>query len=145
MIVVIHQPDYLPWLGFFDRLDKSDLFVILDDVQFIKRGYHNRNRIKTPKGWQWLTVPVVNEFPLPKLNRTRIDNNSNWRKQHWTALRLNYGRSPFFNKYADFFEETYERNWGMLSELNIYLIRNLMDMLGLNTPVIKSSSLNVAG
>ena len=63
MIVAVHQPQYLPWLGYFDKIDKADVFVLLDTVQFKKNEWQNRNKIKTAQGWQWLTVPVMYKYP----------------------------------------------------------------------------------
>lgn len=143
MTIVIHQPEYLPWLGFFDKIDKCDLFVILDHVQF-QRGFINRNKIKTPTGWQWLTVPVIHRFPQ-KIIEVKINNQTNWRNQHWMALTKNYGKAPYFKNYAEFFKHTYEHEWELLVDLDIYLIRNLMKFLGLETPIEISSSLNVKG
>ena len=71
MKVAIHQPQYLPWLGYFDKIDQVDCFVLLDDVQFKKNEWQNRNRIKTPQGWQWLTVPVIHRFPQ-RIDEVRI-------------------------------------------------------------------------
>ena len=71
MIVAIHQPQYLPWIGYFEKMDRTDAFVLLDTVQFKKNEWQNRNRIKTPEGWQWLTVPVLHKFPQ-RIDEVRI-------------------------------------------------------------------------
>lgn len=145
MIVTIHQPEYLPWLGFFDRIAKADLFVVLDQVQF-QRGFINRNKIKTPTGWQWLTVPIIHEFHRKSINQVEIDNQiTDWKRSHWAGLVHNYSKAPYFGEYSDFFKDVFERDWKLLAELDIYLIKNLMNLLGLKTSLKKSSSLNVGG
>src|SRR5438034_6495152 len=85
MRIAIHQPQYLPWLGYLDKLDRADVFVVLDNVQFKKNEWQNRNRIRTAQGWQYLTVPVLHEFPQ-RLDQVRINNQADWRRKHQTAL-----------------------------------------------------------
>ena len=99
-IVVIHQPDFLPYLGFYQKLIKSDEYIILDHVQFIKRGWHNRDLIKTSKGEQWLTVPVITKGKLKQsLKDTQIDNSQDWRRKHINAIQRNYAKAPLFKGY----------------------------------------------
>ena len=81
--VCIHQPDFLPWLGFFDRLTQSDVFVVLDNVQFLRRGWHHRDKIKASNGEMWLTVPVKKSGRYEQLiNQTEIENSTHWQDQH---------------------------------------------------------------
>jgi len=144
MKVVIHQPEYLPWLGFFDKLDKCDLFVFLDHVQY-QKGFINRNKIKTDRGWQWLTVPIIHKYHRQPINKVKIDNQTNWRKNHWKTMIYYYNQTPYFKKYAQFFKDVFKQNWVKLVDLDIYLIKNLMKMLGIKTPLKKSSLLKVKG
>jgi len=130
MIVAIHQPQYLPWLGYFDKMIRADAFCYLDNVQYKKNEWQNRNRVKTSRGWQWLTVPVEYRFPQ-KINEVRINNRVNWRKKHLKSLRMNYGKSPFFREYIGFFEDAYGRDWKYLSELNVHVAEGLRRMLGI--------------
>lgn len=130
MIVAIHQPQFMPWLGYFDKMDSCDVFVLLDNVQYKKNEYQNRNRIKTSNGWQWLTVPASYKFPQ-KINEVMIDNRVNWQKKHLYSLQTNYGKSPCFEKYINHFKDFYDRQWDLLSEANIasvMLLRGLLDM-----------------
>lgn len=145
MIITIHQPEYLPWIGFFDRVSKADIFVILDDVQYQKNGFINRNKIKTSQGWQWLTVPVKERESMKKINEVEINNQIDWRQNHWKSLLYNYNKAPCFKKYSDFFEENYKKKWDSLADLDIYLIENIMDMLGIKTETKISSLLNIKG
>ena len=96
MRVTILQPSYLPWLGFFEQMSRSDKFVLLDDVQYTRRDWRNRNRIRVDEGWIWLTVPVLqkNKF-AQNLLETRIDNSVPWRKKHLYTLRQYYCKTPF--------------------------------------------------
>jgi hypothetical protein len=146
-VIGILQPGYLPWLGFFEQLQASDIFVIYDDVQYDKHGWRNRNRIKTPSGPQWLTVPVlVNLSRQPLILEVKINNRENWRKKHFSSIRQNYAKAPFFSRYIDFFEEVYQRDWEYLIDLDMYLIVKLAEFLGIEADkIVRSSTLGVAG
>ena len=130
MKVAIHQPQYLPWLGYFDKIRRADVFCFLDNVQYKKNEWQNRNRIKGTEGWQWLTVPVKYRFP-EKINEVTVNNAVDWRKKHLRALATNYSKTPFFGEYVGVFEEAYVMAWGGLSELNIYLVEKTRELLGL--------------
>jgi hypothetical protein len=100
MVLGILQPGYLPWLGFFEQMYRSDIFVVYDDVQYDKNGWRNRNRIKTTQGVQWLTVPVhVKHRESPLVNDIIIDNKVNWKRKHLTSIKQNYSKAPFFRSY----------------------------------------------
>lgn len=147
MVIGILQPGYLPWLGFFEQLYRSDIFVIYDDVQYDKGSWRNRNRIKTANGIQWLTVPVRFDFSdRPLVNQVSIDNAVDWRKKHASSIRQNYGRTPFFARYWPLFEEAFDRQWDFLIDLDLYFIERLATCLGLaDRRIILSSSLNLDG
>lgn len=147
MILSAHQPQYLPWPGYFDKVDKSDVFVFLDNVQYKHREYQNRNRICAKQGCIWLTVPVITKgLGRQLIKEVKIDNRAGWQKKHWESLKRCYNRAPFFSKYSYFFEDVYTREWERLIELNIYIIEYLLKELGIKTPLnyeseIKTSSL----
>lgn len=147
MVIGILQPGYLPWLGFFEQLYKSDVFVIYDDVQYDKNGWRNRNRIKTAEGIQWITIPVrvkLSEFPL--INEIRIDNRSNWRSKHLSSIKQNYSKAPFFKKYISIFTEIYAREWDYLIDIDMAFILKLADCLGISgEKIVLSSTLHVEG
>ena len=130
MIVAVHQPQYLPWLGYFDKIDKAEVFCFLDNVQYKKNEWQNRNRIKSTHGWQWLTAPVLYRFPQ-KINTVRINNTVNWKKKHLQALITNYGKAPFFDEFFNFFEGLYSKEWEFLADLNIYLVKQFLGMLNI--------------
>ena len=139
MIVAVHQPQYLPWIGYFDKMRRADVFCYLNDVQYKKNEWQNRNRIKTAQDWQWLTVPVRYRFP-EKINEVQINNTTPWSKKHLQALKTNYSRAPYFKAYISIFEDTFSREWELISELNIHLIERLKDALQMQekTTIISS-------
>ncbi|MBA4368371.1 MAG: hypothetical protein C0403_12135 [Desulfobacterium sp.] len=147
VIIGILQPGYLPWLGFFEQIYRSDVFVLYDDVQYDKEGWRNRNRIKSSNGVQWLSVPV--QFKLskaPLLTEIKIDNKANWRKKHLASIRQNYSRSKYFNDYIRFFEEAYAREWEYLIDLDLFFIGGLLKLLGMGEKIIhRSCNINVQG
>ena len=147
MVIGILQPGYLPWLGFFEQLHKSDVFVIYDDVQYDKEGWRNRNRIKTANGIQWLTVPVLLKGSnSPMILDVRIDNRTNWQKKHLAAIRQSYSKAPCFKEYIGMFEEAYGRVWERLVEIDIYFIHELAKYLGINhKKIVRSSTLDLRG
>ena len=134
MIVSVHQPQFLPWLGYFDKIQQSDCFVILDTVQFKKNEFQNRNKVKTPHGWQWLTVPVSYRFPM-RIDEVPINNQTNWRRKHLQTLLANYGKAPFFNDTMTIVQDLYDRVWDGLTELNTWCVVELSKTLGIATPI----------
>jgi len=140
MIVAVHQPHYLPWTGYFDKIDSADIFVLLDTVQFEKNGWQNRNRIKTPEGWMWLTVPVEHRFGT-SIAETGIDHRQRWGRKHRNALAANYSRAPFYSRYAGFLDDLYSREWESLSALNGEILAFLLRDMGIRTEIIRASSL----
>ena len=143
MIVAVHQPQYLPWLGYFEKICRADTFCYLDSVQYKKNDWQNRNRIKTSQGWQWLTVPVRFQFP-EKICEVKINSTLNWRKKHLQALVTNYRRAPFFDQFIGVFEQIYATDWEFLAGLNIHAIERLKTALGMHQkPAIQSSQLEL--
>ena len=151
--IAIHQPQYLPYLGFFHKLHHADLFVAMDTVQFQRRGVQHRNRIKTPRGAQWLTVPVL-RAPVPRESDGRseqatrdvmIDTSDDWRRRQANAIRLNYARSAFFEPYWDGLHDLLDRPWTRLFELDMATIEWAMSALGIGTPITYLSELDVGG
>lgn len=145
-IVGILQPGYLPWLGFFEQVYRCDVFVIYDDVQFDKGGWRNRNRIKTPGGPQWLTVPVLTKgkkFPLIK--DVQINGSIPWQKKHIKSIKQNYSKAPFFDDYGLELIRIIDRPWKYLLDLDMELIYWLLNVLGIKTEMVLSSELQVEG
>jgi hypothetical protein len=144
MRVAVHQPQYLPWIGYFDKMDQADCFVVLDHVQFKKNEWQNRNRIKAASGWQWLTVPVLHRFPQ-RIAEVKINNAVPWSRKHLQTLSVNYRGAPFFEVHRPFFEEVYTREWTRLIDLNLATLGYLVTALGIHTKLILASSLGLPG
>lgn len=146
LILTAHQPSYLPWLGLFHKIAISDEYIYLDTVQYEKNSFINRNKIVAGNDVILLTVPVNHKNHLSKtIEQLTINNNIDWRKKHWNSLYFNYKSSPYFYKYADFFEDTYKRDWAYLSELAFYMLKWFLDELGIDTSVKKASECNFEG
>lgn len=143
MIAAIHQPHYLPWLRYMAKVALADVFVLLDDVQYTKNGWQNRNRIKTANGWTYLTVPVHAHL-TDRILDVRVARTP-WRDQHWKSLRAAYGRAPYFRRHAAFFEAFYAEDWSQLVDLNLASLEYLRSALGLRTPLVRASALGVPG
>ena len=144
MRAAIHQPMYLPYPGFFHKLSLADILVIMDDVQYDKR-FTNRNRILVPQGPMWLTVPIVKEDKFLPNSSVRINNSIEWRDDHWRKISLSYRNAPFYDLYADDLEETFQKEWELLFDLDLELLKKSMQWLGLNLPMVRESELKVGG
>lgn len=146
MKAAIMQPTYLPWVGYFDLMDQSDVFVYLDCVQFEKRSWQQRNRIKTPQGELYLTVPVLskNRF-FQRIDEVEIDAQSSFIRDHLRAVESNYGRAPYFKKYFGEFSGLLGRRHAKLVDLNCDLLEWFKNVLNIKTKTIRSSALNVSG
>jgi len=143
--LVIHQPNFLPYVGFFHKLSLADTFVMMDNTQYDKK-FTNRNKIKIPDGWSWLTVPINKEHKFLPNKLVEINNKENWKEMHWKKITRSYTNSKFFKKnYKSFFEEVYSKEWKFLFELNSELLRQIIDWLGLKIQIIKESELNING
>ena len=147
MRISILQPGYLPWLGFFEQMHRSDVFVIYDDVQYDKDGWRNRNKIKTPDRIHWLTVPVHVDFGHRALiNEVKIDNTKDWKRKHLCSIKQNYLKSPFYNDYIGIFEEAYSRTWEYLIDIDMYFINKLIECIGMqDKEIIVSSKIGFKG
>jgi hypothetical protein len=144
MNVGIHQPQYLPWLPYFLKIEQSDVFIILDTVDFQKNGLQNRNQIKTAQGAHWLTVPVRQQLGQ-KIFDVSIDNSTAWRRKHWQTIQQNYGKTQPFKSYQFELESKYMREWVGLCDLNIEMMMMIMRWLKIKTPILRSSQMNASG
>jgi hypothetical protein len=146
---VILQPSYIPWRGYFHQIQKADIFVFFDDVQYDARGWRNRNRVKTPQGSIWLTIPICSKGlrsqALP-INEIRIDWTKDWSGKHLETLRHVYGKTPFFACYEEDLTEMYRERCELLADFTIKLTIFLSDKLKLApTRFMRSSELAVTG
>lgn len=141
MKVAIHQPNYIPWIGYFDKMAKSDIFVFLDTVEYTHGGVINRNKIRIKDGWAWLTVPVKKEDSSKAIMDVRFSDDY-WWKKHWIALGGSYSKSEYFSEYSGYFEKLYEsKKYTQISELNIDIIQYLARAFDINVKFIKASDL----
>ena len=142
MRAVILQPGYLPWLGFFDLMYKADTFVILDDVQFTVRDWRNRNRIKTPNGTLWLTIPVQAKHAREKLvTEVEIDNTQNWQKKHLKSLESFYKKTKYFNEIIELTHDLFDKSYRFLVDLDMVFIYEINQYLSLDTRILFSSEI----
>jgi hypothetical protein len=142
--VVIHQPNYFPYSGFFHKLSLADTFVMMDDTQYDKK-FTNRNRIIVPNGWIWITVPIKKEQKFQSNKLIEINNNLDWKKTHWQKIQRSYSNAKFFNLYKDYFDSLYKKEWDLLFELNYETLTKTIEWLDLKIEIIKESELNVSG
>ena len=134
MKLVIMQPSYLPWLGYFDLFLSSDLFLVYDNVQFDKDGWRNRNKIKTSNGPLWLTVPVLTTGMNKPTNKDiQINPREPWARKHLKSIEQNYRKAPYFNEIYPLLEKGLTREWKYLLELNMYFIETINQYLGIQT------------
>ncbi|MCI0450652.1 MAG: WbqC family protein, partial [Chlorobi bacterium] len=140
MICTIHQPNYLPYLGFFEKAARSEIFILYDTTQFKKNDWQNRNKLCTSGGWQWISVPILHDFGQ-KIYEVKIKDPKKSLKKNWRSIEVIYGKAPFFKKYGSVLEEIYHTDIEHLNELNCKLILAAAKFLDLKTKFIKSSEL----
>jgi hypothetical protein len=138
--IAILQSNYIPWKGYFDLIAYVDEFILYDEVQYTRRDWRNRNKIKTPDGVRWLTVPVVVRGKyLQKISETEI-NGQDWSVTHWRSLYQNYARALYFNEVASWLEPLYiGEEYSYLASLNRKIIQSVCNYLGIRTRITTSS------
>jgi hypothetical protein len=137
MIVFVHQPEYIPWLGFFDKLARCDTYVIYDDAQFQHGSFHNRNRVRSQQGWDWLTVPITHGYPQT-IKDVRICGDR-WKAKQINNIKNNYKKSPYFERYYQVIEDAITTYHERLISLNLQLIRAIAKVLDIKVKMICSS------
>ena len=147
MIVSIHQPNYMPWLGFFDKVKQSDIFVVFDDVQFPRGKNHfgHRNKIKTNTGTKWLTVPIKNKSDMVSFNDTIINYDTDWQDKHCKLMIDFYNNTPYFSEYHFPIFNIIQEQHSSLTELSVKLIKYFMKELNIDTEIVYSSSISGLG
>lgn len=151
-ILAQHQPAYLPWLGMLHKASVADVFVIMDDVQYLRREFQNRNRIKVGDGrWTWLTVPVdLRSSPSLLIRDVLIKQPEPgaraWNLHHWTALKTSYANAPYFGEYRAFFEWLWlDQRWERLTDLNVAVLRQALTWFGIKTELLLASDQQFTG
>jgi hypothetical protein len=147
MKVSINQPAYLPWMGYFERIAKSDLHIVLDHVQFEKNSFINRNKISSLKTPLWLTVPLATSGRFGELNICDLQfaPNQNWQRKHWNSLKMTYAKAAHFITYASDYETLYTSEWQNFSEMSRAFLRMHLKHLNLTTNIRYSSEMSVTG
>ena len=142
MKVAIHQPNYLPYIGYFQKMSKSDIFILLDIVQFSKDSFTQRTKIRTKTGWMWITIPIERAYYFKQINEIPLPQNDVWKKRHMKAIMANYSKCPY---YDDTFIQKYylKKKFEKLHEFNEYGIYYLKEKFGIETEIIRASSLDV--
>jgi hypothetical protein len=144
--VAIVQSNYIPWRGYFDLINLVDEFILLDDVQYTRRDWRNRNRIKTPAGVQWLTIPVASKGRYLQTIRETTINDPTWPRQHWQFIQHNLARAPYFSTYRPLLEDLYSTmTEPFLSLVNYRFLRAICDLLGIRTPIRWSTDYQTQG
>jgi len=146
VILTAHQPVYLPWLGLFHKIALSDKFVLFNEVQYLPKDWMNRNKIKTPNGEIFLTVPVLRKgYRDKKSNEIKINNETDWQKKHLKSILINYKKTTYFDDYFPFFEDVYNKKWNYLSDLNEYMLKWFLKQLKINVDFLKANDFNFTG
>jgi len=145
MLVAIHQPHYLPWLGYLHRMARADLFVVLDHVQFERGNYQNRTQVLVNGAAHWLTVPVQQRSQKERIDEKAIDTGSAWGLKHFETLRRAYASAGFFGMYATELRAILDCEWQRLVDLNDHALAFLRNAYDIRTPLVKSSELGVDG
>ena len=146
-IVSAHQPNFLPYIGFFDKMKKSDVLVIRDEVQFVKKEFHNRNKIriqsndpKNPSS-KWINVPVIKSYDY--ILNIEIDNSFDWRKNLLDSVKVQYSKAPYFEKFFPEFEKIINKQYDKLISLNMEIIFFLCRVFDIKTKIIMASDLDL--
>jgi hypothetical protein len=144
MICGIHQLHYLPWLRYLEKIARSDIFILLDDAQFNKNGWQNRNKVKCPTGWCYLSVPIRHRMGQT-LAEVLIADDPRWKRKHLKSIEAYYRKAPYFDQYFPSLEAIYGKDWDRLVSLDMELLSFFLQALGIRTPIRLSSSLHVCG
>jgi len=144
VLMGIHQLHYLPWLRYIEKIARSDVFIVLDNVQFTKNDWQNRNRVKTSAGSTVLTVPVFEKLGQ-SLDAVRVNCRTPWRRKHWGTIEQSYRHAPFFAEHAAFLADTYACEWERLNDINRHMLEYFLRTMGIQTRIVYASDLDAAG
>ena len=145
-IIAIHQPNYLPWLGYFDKIKKSSIFIFMDNAQYTRGSWINRCKIKNSQGWQWLTVPIMTSGKFGQMiAKAKIDYTTDWPSTHLKTIEINYKKSLYFNKFFPLINRILRQKIDNLADLNIELIKKISELLKFKTKFVRGKTLNISG
>lgn len=145
MIVTIHQPNFLPYAGFFHKLSLADTFVVLDNTQF-QFDYTDRNKILKKDGsWTRISIPIKIHQKFFPIKNVEIDNEKDWREKNWNLLVSSYDDTEFFYLYKDYFKELFKKEWKYIFDINFDIIKKCIEWLDVKVDIVKESELNIDG
>lgn len=146
MILSGHQPNYWPYPGLIGKIMQSDKFMYVTNVQFEKKSWQKRNRVRTKEGWTYIQVPTITKGKFEqKICNVEIDNQTDWKSKNMRTISLLYGKAQYYKEYKDFLEDLYCRQWKMLSELDIYIMNYVLSELDSTTEIIYDTDLTIEG
>ena len=146
MILSGHQPNYWPYPGLIGKIMKSDRFVFVTKVQFEKKSWQKRNRVRTKEGWTYIQVPTITKGKMEQnICDVLINNNEEWREKNYKTISLLYGKAPFYNEYKDFLDDLYTRHWEKLMDLDIYIMEYIFKLLDVKTEIFYDWNYNFEG
>ena len=144
LILTIHQPEYMPWLGFFAKLAAAETYVVLDNVQYRHKYFQNRNKIRGANNDTWINVPVLRKGERNTLIKDiKINNALNWKRKNWMNIKSNYSKAPYFENYSSYFENLFLSDWELLVDLNLNIIKACLEFLNINTKIYRASELGI--
>lgn len=144
MKIAIIQSNYLPWKGYFDIINDVDQFVFLEDVQYTHRDWRNRNKVKTPGGVKWISVPVLGGTDQ-MIYEAKIDYSQKWREKHIKTIHHSYASAPYYESYQSDIIEIFSQSFDTISDLNIYFIEKISHLMGIDTHFINSKNFAIDG
>ena len=146
MIVTIHQPEHLPWLGYFNKMAKAEKYVILDSVQFEKNYFQNRNKIIGSNGVQWLAIPVQMKGHMSNtIATTQIAGDERWKKKYLNTIQMSYSKHPFFKEVFPVVEKAINIETNLIADINISIFIAFADKMDMHPEFVRSSNLNIQG
>lgn len=142
----MHQPDYLPWLGYFNKIAASEIFIFFDTAFYSHGGFHDSNKIKTPTGWCYVTIPIKHSENGKRLKDVQLPTDQRWARKHWRSLVVDYGGARYWTEYSPFFEKLYSeiKQYQTLADLNIHIIEYMSQIFGLKAKFYRASTLGVS-
>ena len=146
MILTIHQPEHLPWLGYFNKMAKAEKYVILDSVQFEKNYFQNRNKIIGSNGVQWLAIPVQMKGHMSNtISTTKIAGDERWKKKYLNTIQMSYSKHPFFKEVFPVVEKAINIETTLIADINISIFMAFADKMDMHPEFVRSSNLNIQG
>jgi len=140
-IVMMHQPNYLPWIGLFSKISMADCFVVMDNFQYTRDGVIHRNKIRTNTGSGYLTIPINKDFRTALIKEVELPLDQKWRETHWQMIYRNYLKTDFFLQYENFFKNLYQKDFVYLWQINMEIILYLLKCFDINVEIIAASDL----